>query len=457
MKLLILAGGSGTRLWPYSRNSLPKQFLHFGEKHSLLQKTVSRFLSIVSPSDIVIITNQQYFHLVKTQLKELDASLACHIIVEPEKKNTAPAIALSISYLKEVLHCDNDECVLISSSDHIISPESRFLETVHLAQEAAKKGKNVVFGIRPHKPETGYGYIKAANNGEVEHFVEKPSLQVAQEYLLSGQYLWNSGIFLFQIKTLLDEFQEHCPEIFDKMQGSFTTTVSQFSDMPNISIDYAVMEKSRKTVVLPMDVSWSDIGSWDSVYEMFDKDEHSNVKMGNVLDIDTKNCLILGSKRLISTIGLEDLLIVETEDALLIGKKGESQKVKQLVETLTERKVQESVEHVTSIRPWGSYTVLEAGERYKIKRIVVEPLQKLSLQMHYHRSEHWVVVKGAAKVRIGEKDQVLHENESIFVPKGSVHRLENPGKVRLELIEVQVGEYVGEDDIKRLEDVYERV
>ncbi len=457
MKVVILAGGSGTRLWPYSRNSLPKQFLHFGDKHSLLQKTISRFLPLVRPTDILIITNQQYYHLVNSQVLALDPTLQCSILVEPERKNTAPAIALALSYIKDVLGCDEQECLLISSSDHIISPENHLLEKIQLAEKQAQEGNHVVFGISPNKPETGYGYIKARADGSVEQFVEKPDLQTAQEYVFSGEYLWNSGIFLFQIGALLQAFQEHCPAIFDKIGESFPLTVSQFPDMPTISIDYAVMEKSKETVVIPLTVTWSDIGSWDSVYDMFDKDEHSNVKIGNVLAIDTKDCLILGSKRLISTIGLDNLLIIETDDALLIGKKGESQKVKELVQTLIERKVQQSTEHRTSMRPWGSFTILEEGERYKIKRIEVDPLQKLSLQMHYHRSEHWVVVKGTAQVVIGENEHLLHENESVFVPKGCVHRLENPGKVRLELIEVQVGEYVGEDDIVRLEDVYARV
>ncbi len=463
MKVIVLAGGSGTRLWPYSQNHLPKQFLHFGDKHSLFQKTVLRFIPLVDFSHIVIVTNQLYFHLVNTQLKEIDPLLRSHVIIEPEKKNTAPAIALAVAYLLEHKTCTIDDSVLVVSSDHILSPEDRFLSAIKEALRVC--GKNVIFGIRPNKPETGYGYIKAKENGDVEEFIEKPNSDRAQEYVLSGQYLWNSGIFLFQIKVFLEELNAYCPEIgkFKHFQHMLT----HFSDMPEISIDYAVMEKSKRTVVFPLDISWSDVGSWDSVYDVFEKDENRNVKMGNVFDVDTKNCLILGTKRLISTIGLEDLLVIETEEALFIGKKGESQKVKQLVEALKKNRlvmkspseakgaIQEN--RLTTHRPWGLFTVLEEGERYKIKRIVVEPLQKLSLQMHYHRSEHWVVVKGTAKATIGEEEKLIHENESVFVPKGSVHRLENPGKVRVELIEVQVGEYVGEDDIVRFEDVYNRV
>jgi mannose-1-phosphate guanylyltransferase/mannose-6-phosphate isomerase len=247
-----------------------------------------------------------------------------------------------------------------------------------------------------------------------------------------------------------------CPQISEICSFPFKEMVSRFSELPEISIDYALMEKTQCALVVPLDVSWSDVGSWDSVYDMLEKDANQNVKVGNVLDIDTKNCLIMGGKRLISTIGLEDLLVIETEDALFIGKKGESQRVKQLVEELKKRNTREPFDHLISYRPWGSFTVLEEGTRYKIKRIVVDPQQRLSLQMHYHRSEHWIVVKGTANVRIGETEQLVHENESIYVPKSHVHRLENPGKVPLELIEVQVGEYVGEDDIIRLEDVYQR-
>lgn len=455
MKYVILAGGSGTRLWPFSRNAFPKQFLHFGDGESLLQKTLKRFYPAVSPKDILVITNQAYYHLVKSQLTAIDPSFEQQILVEPERKNTAPAICLAVKYLQEVMGVSDDECILVSSSDHIISPEQVFLNAVDHGNAIAKEGHHVIFGIRPHKPETGYGYIKAAGQ-RVEQFVEKPDYQTAQAYLLSGEYLWNSGIFLFQMKTFLEEIAAFCPEITALSSGSFKEMVSTFSNMPDISIDCALMEHSKKTMVLPLDVSWSDVGSWDSVYDLLDKDENQNVKIGNVLDIDTKNCLIMGDKRLISTIGLEDLLVIETEDALFIGKKGESQKVKNLVEELKKRNAKEPFEHLTSHRPWGRFTVLEEGVRYKIKRIVVDPKQRLSLQMHYHRSEHWVVVKGTAKVTIGDQEQLVHENESVYILKSQVHRLENPGKVPLELIEVQVGEYVGEDDIVRLEDIYQR-
>ncbi len=462
MKYILLAGGSGTRLWPFSRNAFPKQFLHFGDGESLLQKTIKRFYPNAAASDILIVTNQAYYHLVKNQVCEIDPAFENQILVEPEKKNTAPAICLGLKYLLEIEGVSKEECVLISSSDHIIAPEAVFLQAVKKAEDVAKMGYHVTFGIRPNKPETGYGYIKSSETKEsgifkVEQFVEKPNYLKAQEYLLSGDYLWNSGIFLFKIETLLEEIAAFCPEIAALSMGTFKEMVSQFSEMPDVSIDYALMERSKKTMMIPIEVSWSDVGSWDSVYDLLEKDHNQNVKIGNVLDIDTKNCLIMGGKRLISTIGLEDLLVIETEDALFIGKKGESQKVKTLVEELKKRNAKEPFEHLTSHRPWGKFTVLEEGERYKIKRIVVDPKQRLSSQMHYHRSEHWVVVKGTAKVSIGSDELLVHENESVYVPKSQIHRLENPGKVPLELIEVQVGEYVGEDDIVRFDDIYGRM
>lgn len=462
MKYVILAGGSGTRLWPFSRNAFPKQFLHFGDGESLLQKTIKRFYPAVAPKDILVVTNQAYYHLVKNQLCAVDPLFEQQILIEPEKKNTAPAICLAVKYLQEIQGMDQKECILVSSSDHIIAPEQVFLKAVSKGEEVVQNGHHLIFGIRPNKPEIGYGYIKSAETArpdinKVEQFVEKPDYPTAQSYLLSGEYLWNSGIFLFQAEAFLKEIAAFCPEITALSSGSFKEMISTFSEMPDISIDCALMERSKNTMVMPLDLSWSDVGSWDSVYDLLEKDKNHNVKIGNVVDIDTKNCLIMGDKRLISTIGLEDLLIIETEDALFIGKKGESQRVKHLVDELKKRQSTEPFEHLTSHRPWGTFTILEEGQRYKIKRIVVNPKQRLSLQMHYHRSEHWVVVKGTAKVTIGKDEQLVHENESVYVPKSQTHRLENPGKVPLELIEVQVGEYVGEDDIVRFEDIYQRV
>lgn len=460
MKIIILAGGSGTRLWPVSRDSYPKQFLPLGDSKTLLQKTLLRFLKAYPPEDLLIITNQKYLHVVKHQAGEINAELQKQILLEPQAKNTAPAIALGVKFLQERGQLSDNDCILVTASDHFISPEELFLEKIKQAASVAKKGFHITFGIWPQKPETGYGYIKFKQSDafclDVETFIEKPTLTKAQEYLESGHYLWNSGIFLFHTKTLLNELRFHAPQIAAQMDGNFQEMYQDFAEMPSISIDYALMEKSTVNKVVPLNLSWSDIGSWDSVFETLEKDEDQNVKIGDIQSLDSKNCLIMGGKRLIATINLENLLIVDTEDALLVAKRGESQKVKALLDKIKQTHRKEVTEHRTIHRPWGSYTVLEEGERYKIKHILVQPTQKLSLQLHYHRSEHWVVIRGTAKVTLDEKETLLHENESLFISKSTVHRLENPGKVPLELIEVQVGEYVGEDDIVRFEDIYGR-
>jgi mannose-1-phosphate guanylyltransferase/mannose-6-phosphate isomerase len=462
MKSLILAGGSGTRLWPASRSDYPKQFLKIHGTESLLQKTLKRNLRYVKPEEIFILTNSAYYHDVMRQVAEVDSKIEKNILLEPAKRNTAPAIALALKYAIEKLFAEKDEVLFVCPSDHVITPEEKFISYLEKSEALAKLGHIVTLGIHPSRPETGYGYIRksllSCNQGShgVEMFVEKPDAQTAQKYLLSGEYLWNSGMFAFTVETLMNEIQKHAADIFHCLQGGYEEVLANFSKMPDISIDYAVMEKSKRVVVLPLDLTWSDVGSWDNVYDMLDKDENQNAKVGEVVDIDTKNCLIIGGKRLISTIGLEDMLVIETDDVILISKRKESQKVKQLVEKLKLQGRKEVSEHVTTFRPWGSYTILENAIDYKIKKIIVNPLQKLSLQMHYHRSEHWVVVQGTARVTIGDQQTLVHENESIYVPKSAVHRVENPGKIPLEIIEVQVGEYLKEDDIVRLEDIYGR-
>ncbi|WP_448377367.1 mannose-1-phosphate guanylyltransferase/mannose-6-phosphate isomerase, partial [Fervidobacterium sp.] len=343
----------------------------------------------------------------------------------------------------------------------IIKPVNRFVEYVKLAESVAKQGYIVVFGVKPLYPETGYGYLKIKKEGRksyylVEKFTEKPDLETAKKFLSERCFYWNSGMFAFSIGTMIEELRLYAPEIYDAFNQPFDDMLSNFSSMPDISIDYAIMEKSKRVSAVLMDIYWNDIGSWDSLYDALERDEKGNVILGNVLARDTENSLILGGKKLIATVGLRDLVIVETDDAILITKKGATQEVKQIVEELKAKNRVEVLEHRTIYRPWGEYTVLEEGERYKIKRIVVKPGAKLSFQMHHHRSEHWVVVKGTAKVTIGDKVMFLHENESVYVPKSTPHRLENPGKVPLEIIEVQNGEYLGEDDIIRLDDVYER-
>lgn len=458
MKIIILAGGGGTRLFPLSRTNYPKQFLKLNSGLSLLAQTVKRFLPLAKATDIVIVTNKEHLHHVKAELAAAGATEA-HILLEPVGRNTAPAIALAARYCLDELGSPPDEVLFITPSDHIIEPATGFHQAVRQINGLA--GEYIVtFGIKPDKPETGYGYIQAgAKLGAgylVDSFREKPDQVTAEAYLAAGNYYWNSGMFAMSIGTLMTELAAYQPEIHELARNPLASVIETFADMPSISFDYAVAERSKRVVTIPLTASWSDIGSWDAIYEALPKDADGNAIEGDCLPVDCSGSLMLGHSRLIAGVGLEDTLIVETADVILVAKRGESQKVRNLVAELKNRGRREASEHTTVYRPWGSYTVLGEGPGYKLKKITVSPGQRLSLQLHYHRSEHWIVTGGTAKVTIGSQEQMIHENESAFVPPSTKHRLENPGKVPLDIIEVQNGKYLEEDDIVRFDDIYGR-
>lgn len=460
MKIIILAGGGGNRLFPLSRAKLPKQFLKLDGGKSLLTQTIERFLILVQPTDMVIVTNQEYANHVKQELAAAKADQA-HILLEPVARNTAPAIVLAVRYCVDRLGCGLDEVMFVTPSDHIISPLDTFAAAVQLAEEMAKEDKIVTFGVAPNGPETGYGYIQVGqpvvSGFTVNAFHEKPDLNTAKRYLAAGHYYWNSGMFAFTINCMMSELQIHQPDIYALAKKSLDELMINFYKMPDISLDYAVIEKSSQVLLLPLSAKWSDIGSWDAIYDLLDKDADGNAIKGDCIPIGCTNTLLLGQSRLIAGIGLEDLLVIETDDVIVVAKKGESQKVKELVNQLKAKGRIEAEEHTTVFRPWGQYSLLSGGRGYQMKKISVNPGQTLSLQMHYHRSEHWIVVGGTAKVTIGETEQMLHENESVFIPQTTKHRLENPGKLLLEIIELQNGSYLGEDDIVRFEDIYGRI
>ena len=464
---IIMAGGSGTRLWPLSRSLYPKQFLSLINENSLLQETLKRLdgLNCLPP---VIVSNNEHRFIVAEQLRQFGVD-DFQIILEPVGRNTAPAVALAA--LKS-LELHGDHHMLVLAADHAIQDIEAFHAAVLAAEQESVDNKLVTFGIVPTKPETGYGYIKKGEQVKnsvfkVNSFVEKPDLETAKNYLEQKCYLWNSGMFMFKASVYLDELKKFRPDILAACKESLSSASTDldfirlnsdvFAECPDESIDYAVMEKTQDCVVIPLDADWSDIGSWTSLWEISEKDEHENVSHGDVINYNSRNNYIYSEGSLISTVGVNNLIIVQTKDALLVAQQDNVQDIKKIVEILKKQKRSEHISHREVYRPWGRYDSVERGDRYQVKRITVKPGECLSTQMHHHRAEHWVVVAGPAKVTCGERTFFVTENESTFIPIGTVHTLENPGKIPLEVIEIQSGVYLGDDDIVRLSDKYGRV
>ncbi len=466
MKPVVLAGGSGSRLWPKSRAALPKQFLSLTSDSTMLQDTITR-LEGTKASSPIFICNDAHRFLVAEQLRQKKINHG-GILLEPVGRNTAPAIALA------ALHATingEDPILLVLAADHLIKDTSAFHSAIVDAQDLAEQGKLVTFGIVPDQPHTGYGYIKAGgqigSGFSVSEFVEKPEISTAQDYVASGNYFWNSGMFMFKASRYLEELKKFNPEMLDVCQRAIDTETPDldfirvdhdiFSTCPDDSIDYAVMEKTDSAAMVPLDAGWSDVGSWTSLWETASKDPNGNVTVGDTILENTKNSYVNAEQRLVSVIGLEDVIVVETKDAVMVAHKDDAQSIKNVVNTLKAEQRPEFEFHREVFRPWGSYDSIDSGDRFQVKRITVKPGEKLSVQMHHHRAEHWIVVSGSANVTIDDKTQLVTENESVYIPIGAVHALENPGKIPLELIEVQSGAYLGEDDIVRFSDRYGRV
>ncbi|MCC5860059.1 MAG: mannose-1-phosphate guanylyltransferase/mannose-6-phosphate isomerase [Ectothiorhodospiraceae bacterium] len=467
---VILSGGSGTRLWPLSREHYPKQLLPLADSDAtLLQQTVQRLEGMADAATPIIVCNQEHRFLVAEQLRSLGGARP-DILLEPVGRNTAPGVAVAALHLART---DPEGILLVMPSDHLIRDTAAFRRAIAAGARAAETGSLVTFGVLPTHPETGYGYIRAAQRPDdpdravdVAEFVEKPDLDTASGYLASGDYLWNSGIFMFQAQGYLDELEQHAPAILDASRQALEQAQADldflrlgqdaFAACPSDSIDYAVMEKTRRAAVVPLDAGWTDLGSWSALHEASDTDAEGNAVMGDVILRRTQNCYVRAESRLVAALGLENCIIVETPDAVLVADRGHVQDVKKVVEQLRADGRYESLNHRRVERPWGSYEGISSADRFQVKRIVVAPGRALSLQMHHHRAEHWVVVRGTGRVTRGDESFLISEDQSTYISLGTVHRLENPGVIPLELIEVQTGSYLGEDDIVRFDDQYGR-
>ena len=462
---VILSGGSGKRLWPLSRTLFPKQFINLINDTTLFQDTILRLPEDIS--DPLIICNEEHRFLVAEQLRQIESNNS-GIILEPIGKNTAPAIAIAALSL---FNNNQDPILLVLSADHLIHNSKSFHKSIKTARTIAEQGKMVALGVRPTKPETGYGYIEIDNSHDAKYydiksFKEKPSLEIAKNYLDSGNYYWNSGIFMFKASVYLNELEKFEPKILSACKKSYKNSYKdldfvrldneKFIKCPEKSIDYAVMEKTKEAIVVPLESNWYDIGSWEMLWEMKQKDSNNNVSKGDVILYEVKNSYIHSSNRLVAAIGVSNLVIIDTQDALLVSDKKDTQSIKNIVEKLNKNDRSESINHRTVYRPWGHFDSIDYGKGFQVKRICVNPGAKISLQKHQHRAEHWVIVKGVALITCGNQVFELKENQSTYIPKGEIHRLENREEIPLEIIEIQTGKYLGEDDIIRLEDDYQR-
>jgi mannose-1-phosphate guanylyltransferase/mannose-6-phosphate isomerase len=466
---LILSGGSGSRLWPLSRKLYPKQFLALTSNVTMFQQTLKR-LALEGVAQPIVVCNEEHRFIVSEQLDAINCR-AQTILLEPFGRNTAPAVAIAAMHL---LAEGRDELLLVLPADHVIDDLQVFHTALGVARKAAEQGEMVLFGVPAKRAETGYGYIKthhsdsqlAAGVLEVERFIEKPDLATASEFVAQGDYFWNSGIFLFRCSRYLEELKKHDPDIYDTCQLALSRSKvdlefiridpGSFECCPDNSIDYAVMEKTERACMVPLTAGWNDVGSWSALWDVQVKDSNGNCHTGDVVVHDSHNCLVHSQSKLVTMIGLDDVVVVETKDAVMIAHKDRVQDVKQLVNTLTAQGRPEAQNHCQVYRPWGSYDSVDSGNRFQVKRIVVKPGASLSLQKHHHRAEHWIVVSGTARVTCDEKSFLLWENQSTYIPIAAIHRLSNPGKIPLEIIEVQSGSYLGEDDIERFDDVYGR-